>query len=289
MPVIIQTKFESDQANLSENAEDYGSIESSEDFSIKTNKPSIWGTRHTFVLLSFLGFANIYAMRVNLSVAIVAMVSSSDRKNDTNIGTQCPITNTTDDNSNSDGGDFDWNSKEQGLILGSFFYGYVVTQIPGGFLSEKYGGKWFYGLGTLCTAVLTLLTPLAAKVGVRCFVLCRILEGLGEGMTYPAMHSMMSKWVPLNERSKYVTLITIETQFGTIISMALSGPMSAHIIWQSTFYLFGALSCAWFLFWYLLVSNTPQTHPRITRKELDYIVNNIIETKNDNLPFPPLR
>ena len=33
-----------------------------------------WGTRHTFILMSFLGFANIYAMRVNLSVAIVAMV-----------------------------------------------------------------------------------------------------------------------------------------------------------------------------------------------------------------------
>ena len=289
MPVIIQTEFESDQANLSENAEHYGSIDYSEDFQIKTNKPSRWGTRHTFVLLSFLGFANIYAMRVNLSVAIVAMVSSSDRKNDTNIGTQCPLTNTSDDNPDIGGGDFDWNSKEQGLILGSFFYGYVVTQIPGGFLAEKYGGKWFYGIGTLCTAILTLLTPLAAKVGVWCFVLCRILEGLGEGMTYPAMHAMMSRWVPLNERSKFVTLISSGAQFGTVISMPISGLMAANISWQSVFYFFGALGCVWFIFWAFLVFNTPQSHPRISSDELRYIETNIIRTASEGLPFPPIR
>ena len=289
MPVIIQTEFESDQANLAENVEQYGSIESSADFQIKTSRTSRWGTRHTFVLLSFLGFANIYAMRVNLSVAIVAMVSSSDRKNDTNIGTQCPIPNTTHDDPDIGGGDFDWNSKEQGLILGSFFYGYVVTQIPGGFLSEKYGGKWFYGLGTLCTAILTLLTPLAAKIGVWCFVLCRILEGLGEGMTYPAMHAMMSRWVPLNERSKFVTLISSGAQFGTVISMPISGLMAAKIGWQSVFYFFGALGCVWFVFWVFLVFNTPQNHPRITSDELHYIETNIIRTASDGLPFPPIK
>ena len=40
-------------------------------------KPANWGARHTFVILAFLGCANVYAMRVNLSVAIVAMVDSS--------------------------------------------------------------------------------------------------------------------------------------------------------------------------------------------------------------------
>ena len=76
------------------------------------------------------------------------------------------------------------------------------TQIPGGFLAEKVGGKWVYGLGTLCTAVLTLLTPLAAEAGVGFFVALRILEGIGEGVTYPAMHALMAKWVPLTERSR---------------------------------------------------------------------------------------
>ena len=287
MPVHIEPEFGSDESNLTENVEQYGSIDPNQADHIPRQKPERWGTRHTFVLLSFLGFANIYAMRVNLSVAIVAMVSSSDRKNDTNLGTECPFPNTTHPNTNS--GDFDWDSKEQGLILGSFFYGYVATQIPGGFFAEKYGGKWFYGLGTLCTAILTLLTPLAAQAGVGFFVGCRILEGLGEGMTYPAMHAMMSKWVPLNERSKFVTLISSGAQFGTVISLPISGLMAAKISWQSVFYFFGVLGCIWFIFWVFFVFNTPQTHPRISSNELHYIETNIIQTRKEGLPFPPIR
>ena len=265
--------------------------EANESSSLKSKEKFHWGTRHTFVLLSFCGYACQYAMRANLSVAIVAMVESADHQNDSNIGTECPalISTLKDQSPNNEEWKFDWDSKEQGLIHGAFYYGYVATQIPGGILAEKYGGKWFFGIGTLSSAMMTLLAPLASKAGFGFLMACRIFAGLGEGITYPAMHAMMSKWVPLNKRSKYVTLITIGTQFGTVISMALSGLMSAHIHWQTTFYLFGALSFVWFLFWYLFVSNTPQSHPRITTKELAYIENNIIETKNDNLPFPPLR
>ena len=45
-----------------------------------TNLPTEWwGTRYTFTLMASLGFANIYAMRVNLSVAIVAMVGGGGK------------------------------------------------------------------------------------------------------------------------------------------------------------------------------------------------------------------
>ena len=288
MPVFIEPELEPDETNLTGNEEHYGSIETPQHVQTTNTTRIRWGTRHTFALLSFLGFANIYAMRVNLSVAIVAMVSNSDRANNTNIGHECPMPNTTNSNKNNGGGEFDWDSKQQGLILGSFFYGYVATQIPAGFFSEKYGGKWFYGLGTLCTAVLTLLTPLAAKAGVGFFVGCRILEGLGEGMTYPAMHAMMSKWVPLNERSKFVTFIASGAQFGTVISLPISGVLAADVNWQSVFYVFGVLGCVWFVFWTFLVFNTPQTHPRISSEELHYIETNIIQTTRD-LPLPPIR
>lgn len=68
----------------------------------------------------------------------------------------------------------------QGNILGSFFYGYLFTQVPGGRLAERFGGKWLFGLGVLCTAILTLLTPVAARWGVGALITVRVLEGLGE-------------------------------------------------------------------------------------------------------------
>merc|ERR1711908_164787 len=78
-----------------------------------------FGTRHLFVFLGFLGFVNVYAMRVNLSVAIVYMAEPAV---------------------------FNWSEKEKGVILGMFFYGYVLTQLPGGRLAEIVGGKWLFGV-----------------------------------------------------------------------------------------------------------------------------------------------
>lgn len=77
-------------------------------------------------------------------------------------------------------GEFVWDESVQGIILGSFFYGYVITQIPGGRLAELYGGKLMFGLGVFITGIFTALSPLAAKLGTSVFVVVRILEGLGE-------------------------------------------------------------------------------------------------------------
>lgn len=75
---------------------------------------------------------------------------------------------------------YNWDSQTQGWILGSFFYGYILTQIPGGYLAGRYGPKWLLGFGILGTAVFTLLTPVAADFGAGYLIAVRVLEGIGE-------------------------------------------------------------------------------------------------------------
>lgn len=65
-------------------------------------------------------------------------------------------------------------------MLAAFFYGYLVTQLPGGWLAQKVGGKWVFGVGIVMTSVFTLLTPLAADTSVWVLVAVRILEGFFE-------------------------------------------------------------------------------------------------------------
>jgi MFS family permease len=74
-------------------------------------------------------------------------------------------------------GPFNWDETTQGYVLGSFFYGYVVTQIPGGRLAELFGGKWIFGAGILVTSVFTLLTPLAANLSFYALIAVRVIEG----------------------------------------------------------------------------------------------------------------
>ena len=75
---------------------------------------------------------------------------------------------------------FCWSSVQRTQVLGAFFYGYISTQVLGGWLGGVAGGKWPYGLGVLCTAALTLLTPLAAHAGFGVLIAVRVLEGIGE-------------------------------------------------------------------------------------------------------------
>ena len=67
-----------------------------------------------------------------------------------------------------------------GWVLAAFFYGYLLTQLPGGWLAQRIGGKWVFGLGVVITSGLTMFTQLAADTSVWLLVALRVLEGLFE-------------------------------------------------------------------------------------------------------------
>jgi MFS family permease len=67
-----------------------------------------------------------------------------------------------------------------GWILSSFFFGYLITQIPGGWLAARIGGRWIFGIGIVMTAVLTLLTPIAAYLSIWALIAVRVAEGFFE-------------------------------------------------------------------------------------------------------------
>ena len=67
-----------------------------------------------------------------------------------------------------------------GVILGAFFYGYLTTQLPGGVLGNKYGGKMVFGYGVLVTSLLSLATPIVARTSYVLFIALRVIEGIGE-------------------------------------------------------------------------------------------------------------
>ena len=77
-----------------------------------------------------------------------------------------------------------WNKTVQGLILGSFFWGYIVTQIPGGWLATRIGGKRVYGLSMLLATVATFLTPVAAQTSYIFLIVLRILVGIASVSCY---------------------------------------------------------------------------------------------------------
>ncbi|XP_028410883.1 LOW QUALITY PROTEIN: sialin-like [Dendronephthya gigantea] len=246
-----------------------------------------FGKRHILVLLGLLGFANVYALRVNLSVALVVMVNSTySNGNEETKSHECSSAESSSSRTNKDG-TFKWDQDTQGIILGSFFYGYIFTQLPGGWIATKYGAKRVFCFGVLWTSVLTLLTPVAARFSLYALIALRILEGLGEGVTFPAMHSMWSYWAPPLERSKLVPTTYAGSQIGTIIAFPLSGWLCANGFdggWPSVFYIFGTFGSVWFLIWMYFAHDTPRVHPTISPEELEYIETTVGEEQDHVTP-----
>lgn len=148
----------------------------------------------------------------------------------------------------------------------------------------------------MLTAIFTLLSPAAAYCNYTLFIVVRILEGVAEGVTFPAMHAMLARWIPPEERSKFAAivyagkdfycfffvlqkklfneLLFLGSNFGSVVSFPLSGWLCTLEWgggWPLCFYLFGGLGIVWFIAWIFLVYDTPQSHPRICQQELEYI------------------
>ncbi|KAI7805384.1 sialin [Triplophysa rosa] len=241
--------------------------------------PACCSSRYGLALLSCYGFFVAYALRVNLSVAMVDMLKNSSRPNSSS--SVCPRHSSPVPKHNHTARVYDWDSETQGWILSSFFYGYILTQVPGGYLARKYGTKWILGIGILCTVIFTLLTPLAADLGAGYLIAVRVLEGIGEGVSYPAMHAMWALWAPPLERSRLLTISYAGAQLGTVVALPLSGQICFYLDWTYVFYIFGAVGLLWFVLWACFVSNSPNSHKRITETERLYITSSL---KNELSP-----
>ncbi|KAL3285321.1 hypothetical protein HHI36_019430 [Cryptolaemus montrouzieri] len=244
---------------------------------VAKKKPVWFGTRHFVTFMLFLGMANAYIMRTNMSVAIVAMVnhtaiSNKSAEGPDSIDTECERFAVNESSHKEADGEFVWETDVQGYVLSSFFYGYVLTQIPFGILSKRYGNIYFLGIGMLINSLFGLLVPISAKMGIWWLLAVRFIQGLGEGPIVPCTHALLAKWIPPNERSRMGAFVYAGAQFGTVISMPLSGLLSvSEWGWPSVFYVFGTVGTVWCVFFLLLVYEDPYSSPRIDEEERKYI------------------
>ncbi|XP_074428765.1 vesicular glutamate transporter 3 isoform X2 [Larus michahellis] len=219
--------------------------------------------RYIIAIMSGLGFCISFGIRCNLGVAIVEMVNN----------------NTVYVNGKPElqKAQFNWDPETVGLIHGSFFWGYIVTQIPGGFISNKLAANRVFGAAIFLTSTLNMFIPSAARVHYGCVMFVRILQGLVEGVTYPACHGMWSKWAPPLERSRLATTSFCGSYAGAVVAMPLAGVLVQYIGWSSVFYIYGMFGIVWYMFWLLHAYESPAAHPTITNEERIYIETSIGE------------
>lgn len=164
---------------------------------------------------------------------------------------------------------YDWSATEFGLVSTAFFIGYAITQMPGGRLADKFGGGKIVMFGALTWSVFVFLTPYGSTLAMMMFI--RAMMGIGEGMSLPAIHSILAKWVPKKETGKATGFV----QAGIPVGIAITMPIATWIIqtwnWQMVFHTFAFLGPVWVVIWWKFGKDTPAQHSKITNQELEYI------------------
>lgn len=196
------------------------------------------GRRHVTVALTFAAVVVGYTDRVNISVAAVAMKEQ-----------------------------LGWTQTQKGLVLSSFFIGYLLFMFPSGWLSARFGGKVVLGASILAWSLLTLVTPLAAAWSMPALLAARVGMGLGEAGMFPAAYELFGRWVPATERARAVARLLSGIPVGTVLGLLATGWIIAHWGWPSAFTAFGVLGLALSVVWFRTVRDDPSTDPRVAAEE----------------------
>lgn len=180
--------------------------------------------------------------------------------------------------------DFKLNRTEIGLVFSTFAYPYLVFQIIGGWVSDRFGARRTLIACGIVWGCATILTGMAG--GLASLLIARLLLGLGEGATFPAATAAMSRWVPKGQRGYAQGLTHAAARIGNAVAPALIVLIMATYGWRDSFYACAVLSFLWVVLWALTFTELPQNHPRATAEELAALP--APAAKSPKVPWRPL-
>lgn len=163
---------------------------------------------------------------------------------------------------------------EMGYIFSAFAWSYVLAQIPGGWLLDKFGSRLTYFASIFLWSTFTLLQGFVGFVtGGAAFILLialRLCVGAAEAPAFPGNSRITSAWFPVHERGLAASIFNSAQYFATVAFAPLMGWMVHSYGWQSIFFFMGALGIVLSVVW-LKIIYSPKEHPRINETELRYI------------------
>lgn len=191
---------------------------------------------HRLVAASSVAFVICNMDKVNMSVAIIPMAQ-----------------------------EFGWKASMSGLVQSSFFWGYLLCQLPGGYICSKFGGRKVMPGGVGLWSLATTSLPLLAG-SLPGLVLSRMFVGAGEAVAPSSATDMVARTVPEHERSRAMSCIFGGLHVGSVLGLLLAPFIIEHFGWSSVFVAFGSAGLVWVAWFELLQNDFELTSPSFSQK-----------------------
>jgi ACS family glucarate transporter-like MFS transporter len=168
--------------------------------------------------------------------------------------------------------------KTMGWILSSFLFGYALSQIPGGYLADRYGPRRVLIAAIAWWSVLTAATAIAPQLpmvrwfGIAwAFAIVRSLIGIGEAPSSPSYTKVVANWMGNARRGIGSSFNLLGIGLGGAVTPVLITFIMRHWGWRAAFYICGLVGILVALAWYFLATDRPEEHPRVNAEEIELI------------------
>ncbi|MCT4708296.1 MFS transporter [Buttiauxella gaviniae] len=161
-----------------------------------------------------------------------------------------------------------------GYIFSAFGWAYLLMQIPGGWLLDRYGSKKVYTYSLFFWSLFTFMqgfvdmVPLA-YAGISMFIM-RFMLGFSEAPSFPANARIVAAWFPTKERGTASAIFNSAQYFSLALFSPLLGWLTFAWGWEHVFTVMGGIGFVLTFLWVKFIHN-PTDHPRMSQEELDYI------------------
>jgi MFS family permease len=175
---------------------------------------------------------------------------------------------------------------ELGLVFSAFAYPYLLFQVIGGWVGDRFGPRktlfWcglIWATATIATGFVTsLLTLFVARVAL----------GFGEGATFPTATRAMQYWTPASQRGFAQGLTHAFARLGNAATPPMIAALMAWLTWRGSFVALGVVSLLWGVVWASYFRNEPKDHPDITEAELASLPPRPVHQTRPEIPWGPL-
>ncbi|PNH07465.1 putative anion transporter 7 [Tetrabaena socialis] len=196
--------------------------------------------RHVIILATFLATFTAYVERVGFSIAF------------TDLAKEAGI-----------------DEAVKGKVLSAFYWGYALSQIPGGWAAQQYGGRIMLLLCFASWSAVSILTPTNAR-HTAAIVAARVCVGVAQGFLIPAVHTVLSQWIPPHERARAVSLTTSGMYLGSASAMLILPWLASIFGSASLLRIVGGLGLAWMVLWLAVGRDIPHRETVIPLSTMDH-------------------
>ncbi|XP_053209580.1 sialin-like [Panonychus citri] len=185
-----------------------------------------------------------------------------------------------------------WTHSTNDQLLEATFIGAVLSPIPAGRISEKFGPRKVTFVLAVIAGVTMLMFPFAAQWSFQAAFAIRIIHGICVGCAAPCGHVLVSRWAPKYEKTLFASIMGSGGLLANVITHPLVGLLSSSDFlggWPAVFYIFGIVQLCAAFFWLFFVHDDPESHPFISDAERKEIIENRSSSAEDSSVSLPWR